>query len=111
MKKEDLDNIHDPSTSKAQETRNEVTTAIDRKDIITRGKALVLYNINWLDIIKSITINADVNTLPYKDLYRAVESMIKRNIKSVSEQTKYLAKLRPIYYPVYGKLQKMTIDK
>lgn len=111
VKKEDLDNIHDPSTSKAQETRNEVTTAIDRKDIITRGKALVLYNINWLDIIKSITINADVNTLPYKDLYRAVESMIKRNIKSVSEQTKYLAKLRPIYYPVYGKLQKMTIDK
>lgn len=111
VKKEDLDNIHDPSTSKAQETRNEESTATGRKVTITRGKPQVLKNINWVEIIKSITINADENTQSYKDLYRAVESMIKRNIKSVSEQNRYLAKLKPIYYPVYGKLQKMTIDK
>lgn len=107
VKKEDLDN----NPSKAQETRNEETTATGRKVTITRGTVSVLQNINWVEIIKSITINADVNTQPYRDLYSAVESMIKRKIKVSSEQTKYLTKLTPIYYPVYGKLQTMTIDK
>lgn len=111
VKKDDLDNISDPSTSKAQETRNEETTATGRKVTITRGKPHVLQNINWVEIIKSITINADTSSQNYKDLYCAVESMIKRNIANVTQQNIYLKKLTPIFYPVYGKLQKMTIDK
>ena len=107
VKKDDLDN----NPEKAQEKIDEETTATGRKVIITRGKTSVLDNINWFEIIKSITINADVNTLPYKNLYHAVESMIKRNITVVSEQNRYLTKLTPIFYTVYSKLQKMTIDK
>lgn len=107
VKKDDLDNNHD----KAQETRNEETTPTGSKVTISRGMVSVLKNINWVEIIKSITINADVNSLPYKYLYNAVESMIKRKITVVSKQTGYFTKLTPIFYPVYGKLQKMTIDK
>ena len=106
VKKDDLDK----NPKKAQEKKNEETKATGRKFTITRGELLVLKNINWVDIIKSITINAEEESLPYKSLHNTVEEMIKKNVKDVSKHRTYSNKLKPIYYPVYGKLLSMTID-
>lgn len=108
VRKEDLD----CQTEKAKETPSEVSESTGRKTYINSGEVLVLENINWIKVLKSITINVEKTHFAYKLLRDTVNQLIDREIVNVTENAKLKIKLEPVSYLVYGKTpDKITIDK
>ena len=89
-------------SEKTEESHNETSDATKRVVTVTRGGLEVLTGINWADILKGVTINADENTLHYKYLYDSIKKMIKVNVKDASKHADYEQRLKPAPYLVYG---------
>ena len=88
---------------KAKEKTIEISDATKREIIVNRGDVMVLHDINWIDILKSITINADYGSLPYHELQYAVDQLVDRKYKIGDPlNTEYKVKLKPVPYLVYG---------
>lgn len=87
---------------KAKEKTVEISDATKREFVVNRGEVMVLRDINWIDILKGITINADSGSLPYKELKKAVDQLIDRKITETVLNDEYKKKLTPIPYLVYG---------
>ena len=87
---------------KAKEKTIEISDAIKRQIVVNRGEVMILKDINWIDVLKSITINADSGSLPYKELKKAVDLLIDRKITDAALNDEYKKKLTPIPYLVYG---------
>ena len=108
VKKEDVDN----QTEKAKEDTYEVSDSTGRRSYVTHGKVKILNNIQWIKVLKSITINAEEKHYAYKLLRDTVNQMIDREIGDPTEKAKLKAKLEPVSYLVYGKTpDKITIEK
>lgn len=107
VKKDDLEN----EETKAKETQSEITDATKRETIVNRGGLIVLKNINWLDCIKRITINANEKDYHYTLLEKTINDKIDADIKDVKQRDDYKQRLKPISYLVYGtKPPVLTID-
>ena len=90
-------------TEKAKEKTTVISTATNRINVVNRGDVMVLKDIDWLDILKSITINADYGSLPYHELQNAVDQLVDRKYKIGDPlNTEYKVKLKPVPYLVYG---------
>ena len=88
---------------KAKEKTIEISDSTKREIVVNRGEVLVLKDIDWVDILKSITINADYGSLPYHDLQNAVDQLVDRKyIIGDPLNAEYKEKLKPIPYLVYG---------
>lgn len=87
---------------KAKEKTIEISDATIRQIVVNRGEVMILKGINWIDILKGITINADTGSLPYKELKKAVDLLIDRKITDATLNAEYKKKLTPIPYLVYG---------
>ena len=97
---------------KATESIVEYSDATGRKVLVQRGALLVLNDIPWLDILKSITINAEVGSLPYLELKNTIDSLIDDNESDPARNAEYKSRLTPIPYLVYGtRPPVITIDK
>lgn len=108
VKQQDLDD----QTKKAAEKEVEYSDATGRKVLVQRGEVLVLKDIPWLDILKSITINAEVGSLPYRELKDTIDSLIDDNESDPARNAEYKSRLTPIPYLVYGtRPPVITIDR
>lgn len=87
---------------KAKEKTIEISDATKRQIVVNRGEVMILKGINWIDILKGITINADTGSLPYKELKKAVDLLVDRKITDAALKDDYKKKLTPIPYLVYG---------
>ena len=86
---------------KAKEKRREVSDATKREIVVDRGELIIL-NIRWIHVLKSITINLEESTEQYKELERIVNLMIDNEKLNATEKDEYKAKLKPKPYLVYG---------
>ena len=97
---------------KATENKVEYSDATGRRELVQRGAVLVLNDIRWLDVLKSITINAEENSLPYRELKNTIDLLIDDTIKDPALNTQYKNALKPIPYLVYGTRPRViTIEK
>ena len=97
---------------KATESIVEYSDATGRTILVQRGALLVLKDIPWLDILKSITINAEVGSLPYQTLKDTIDSVIDNQIKDPVLNAQYKTRLTPVPYLVYGtRPPVITIDR
>ena len=97
---------------KAKETTHEETDATGRTVMLNRGEVLVLTGMEWMDILKGITINADADSLPYRELQNAVNQLIDGKVKDPVLNDQYKKKLTPVPYLVYGTRPRViTIEK
>lgn len=91
---------------KAKEKTVEISDSTKREIVVNRGEVLVLKDIDWVDILKSITINADYGSLSYHDLQNAVDQLVDRKyIIGDPLNAEFKGKLKPIPYHVYGTKQ------
>lgn len=108
VKKEDIDN----EAPKATESTSEISDASGRKTYQNYGEVRVLNNINWINVLKSITINVDKGHYAYKLLHEIVNQMIDREVFDALQIKELKKKLEPISYLVYGTTPaKVTIDR
>jgi hypothetical protein len=63
----------------------------------------------WMDILKGITINADTGSLPYRELKNAVDQLIDSKLKDPVLNDQYKKKLTPVPYLVYGTRPRVII--
>lgn len=98
IKHEDLDKKAD----KAKEENHEVSDANKRELVVNRGTVEILRNINWIDILKSVTINVKDDSYQYKLLENTVNRIIDKFVKDPNENAAYRIKLKPRSYLVYG---------
>lgn len=98
IKKSDID----AKTSKAVEKSYEQSDATGREKLMVKGDLLVL-NINWINILKGITINQAENSVHYQTLAKTVNDMIDNSTLSPSEKSNLKLRLKPVSYLVYGK--------
>lgn len=97
---------------KAAENTVEYSDATGRKELVQRGAVLVLDGIHWLDVLKSITINAEEGSLPYRELRSTIDRLIDNTLKDPALNDQYKKALKPIPYLVYGtKPRVITIDQ
>ena len=97
---------------KANEKKAVDSDATGRMVILCRGELLVLTGIEWIDILKGITINADSDSLPYRELKKVVNQLIDSKVTDPALNARYKNKLSPVPYLVYGtKPTVITIDK
>ena len=108
IKNQDLLN----KAEKATENKVEYSDATGRRELVQRGAVLVLNDIRWLDVLKSITINAEENSLPYRELKNTIDLLIDDTIKDPALNTQYKNALKPIPYLVYGTRPRViTVEK
>jgi len=97
---------------KAIENPSEFSDATKREMVLNRGEVLILHDINWIDILKSITINVESSSMPYGVLKKTIEQLIENKIIDPVLGAEYKKKLEPIPYLVYGtKPPVITIEK
>ena len=97
---------------KAKESISVLSDATKRETVVNRGEVMVLYDINWIDIIKRITINAESGSLPYKELKNTVDQLIEDRMTDPVLRAEYKQKLEPVPYLVYGtKPPVITIER
>jgi hypothetical protein len=87
---------------KAKETPTETSDATKREIVVNRGEVLVLRDINWIDILKSITINVESSSMPYGMLKKTIDQLIDNKIIDPVLKAEYKKKLEPVSYLVYG---------
>ena len=72
---------------------------------------MVLKNVKWINVLKSITINVDKEHYAYKQLHEVINKMIDREVTDTSQIKIMKQKLEPVSYLVYGTApEKVTID-
>lgn len=97
---------------KATEKPFEDSDATERKVHLNRGEVIVLAGMEWVDILKGITINADTDSLPYRELKNTVNQLIDSKVKDPVLNDLHKKKLAPVPYLVYGTRPRViTIDK
>lgn len=107
VKKDDIDYEAPKSTVNT----SEISDATGRKVYQNYGKVMVLKNIKWINVLKSITINVDKEHYAYKQLHEVVNKMVDREVTDASQIKIMKQKLQPISYLVYGTApEKVTID-
>ena len=108
VKKEDIDN----EAPKATESTSEISDASGRRIYQNYGEVIVLKNVKWINVLKSITINVDKGHYAYRQLHEVVNQMIDREVTDALQIKKLKKKLEPISYLVYGTTPaKVTIDR
>ena len=109
VRNQDIVNIAD----KAKESSIEVSDATKREIVMHRGEVLVLKDLEWIDFLKSITINAEKDSLPYRQLKMVIDQLIdKSKVIDPVKKDDYKKRLKPIPYLVYGTSPRViTIEK
>lgn len=104
------DNVDEAEKAKAKTI--EISDATKREIVVNRGEVIVLKDIDWIGILKSITINADFDSLPYHELKSVIDQLIDSKVTDSVLNDEYKKKLTPIPYLVYGtKPPIITIEK
>lgn len=98
IKKSDIDS----KTPKALEKSIEQTDAAGRMTLSVKGDLLVL-KVNWLNILKCITINQPEDSFYYNTLASTINELVDKSSFNAVQKCNLKTQLKPVSYLVYGK--------